>query len=1622
MKITTTNRSSQAGRNCFTIFSFFLCTLLYSVSNVHSQALSNYGFAASTGTYTALSGSTFPTMSNADDGLVNGIPINFDFWYMGEKYSTVGINTNGYVSFGTADSDLSNNLGYSGGRPLLAPLWDDLHAVTTNANISYLTQGSAPNRTFTVEFNDMLWDYEAGGAVIDFQVILSESSGKVEFVYNQNGTAYSAGSGGASIGITASGTSTNNFMSLDGAGDNPSVSLSSETGDIEVRPASDQLYTFTPPTTTPPTALNFTGVTTTAMTLNWTNNGSNRVLSAIYRSTDDVTYTWIANAASGATSYAASGLAISTTYYWKVYAISEGYVSSALAGNQATAGTPTAYVWDGGGGDNVWTTAANWDADVAPVAASDVTFNTASTFTVTSVPTLALNSLTLSNGTVTLSGSTTTLTVGGIAGTDLTIASTKGITLNGVSITLANSATADISGVLTITAGTYDTDGTSVITTVASTGSIVNSGTVTCTSTAKLIFEGTSSYTHALNGGTIPTADWNGASNTATSTCQVTGMTSTKPEGLITSANTFYHLTWNCASQAANLLNESAGALTVGGENMTCLGNFTITNCNGHTISFSEDDASLASTLTVGGDMTVDDGDFYFNWWYTFVTVDITGDLNIDGGDVYGFNWTAGDATVINIGGDVNLASGWLTGSGSDYSNVTFNITNDLIVTGGGGFNGTWNGSASPTIEVGRDFLISGGASAAINTGTGSPTLHVTRNLQVTGGSFVGNEGAGTPNINIDGDVLTSTAGSFYGASGSGNPIFNIFGTMTVAAGGTYYGSDDTGAPTFNITQDLVSSGGWGTGSYSSGVATYNITRDLIVSGGTFYADYSGGANSIFTITRNVNVSSGWLILSYDAAAPQMIVTGDVTVSGGNLYLSYGTGAAVLTAANLEVSGGWCAMTEAAAASSDLNITGNLTVSGGDFSGSESGSACSPTIDVTGNVNISSGNFFGAYYSGTPTYTIGGNLNQTGGFFYGTDGLGAPQFIITGDLLVSDGIFRGSFDAGSPTYDITGNISVSGGTFYGIDWSGGATFDVGGNLTVSGTGIFSACNDAGDPVYNITGNVSVSGGATTFYGSSYDVTGNPIFNIDGSVDLSTGTVAATDGSPTSTSSVCTFNLTGAASNTLKLKTGLSYDEGCPWSWNISAGRTISLQSNIEIGGTGSSCIFTNNGTLIMGTYTFPEVTTAVSSFVNASGATLKTAHLTGLSTTAATGSIQLTGTKTFSSAASYVFNGGAAQETGNFGASTTPTASTVANLEFDNSSGVSLTGSLTIANAGALTLTSGYHDLGAFTLQLGTSAANSLVNTAGGLYSSSDDGSFKRYIPAGAVSSSSGNYYGLFPFQKTATMLNKLELNSTADVTTGGLINATPGFSSVVTNVDDYADDHGTVQALKTGRPIDLTLTTLAGGTFNVTLTGGDFTDGVTSDYTLSTYTGSTASYIGTYAATIGTSVTPIVGRTDVATADLANTFVIGTYNFGVTTLPIELISFYGQKANKDNLLLWETLSEWNNDYFTIEKTTDGDTYETVGIKEAGGTSTQNIKYQLTDYNVREVINYYRLKQTDFDGKYTFSMIISIDNRTKVADKEITLITNLLGQQVNEFYRGIVLISYSDGTSAKVIQ
>ncbi|MCX6290214.1 MAG: T9SS type A sorting domain-containing protein [Bacteroidetes bacterium] len=95
--------------------------------------------------------------------------------------------------------------------------------------------------------------------------------------------------------------------------------------------------------------------------------------------------------------------------------------------------------------------------------------------------------------------------------------------------------------------------------------------------------------------------------------------------------------------------------------------------------------------------------------------------------------------------------------------------------------------------------------------------------------------------------------------------------------------------------------------------------------------------------------------------------------------------------------------------------------------------------------------------------------------------------------------------------------------------------------------------------------------------------------------------------------------------------------------------------------------------------------------------------------------------------------------------------------------------------------------------------------------------------------------------------------------------------------------------------------------------------------------------------------------------------------------LPIGLLNFNARKKNEQVQLLWSTSSETNNDYFSIERSTDFSGWEKIGRVKGAGNSTVHNEYGFTDIHPENGIQYYRLIQTDYDGRYTCSEIRTVD-------------------------------------------
>ncbi|MEK6482076.1 hypothetical protein WJR50_31335 [Catalinimonas sp. 4WD22] len=115
------------------------------------------------------------------------------------------------------------------------------------------------------------------------------------------------------------------------------------------------------------------------------------------------------------------------------------------------------------------------------------------------------------------------------------------------------------------------------------------------------------------------------------------------------------------------------------------------------------------------------------------------------------------------------------------------------------------------------------------------------------------------------------------------------------------------------------------------------------------------------------------------------------------------------------------------------------------------------------------------------------------------------------------------------------------------------------------------------------------------------------------------------------------------------------------------------------------------------------------------------------------------------------------------------------------------------------------------------------------------------------------------------------------------------------------------------------------------------------------------------------------------ATFTTFSDFVLASSSTPNNPLPIELIHLGGEADDKQVRLHWGTAWENNNDYFEIERSADGKNFMSIGKVAGAGNSTIEQQYQFVDKNPLLGSAYYRLRQTDFDGKYTHSKIVLLN-------------------------------------------
>lgn len=780
-----------------------LVILLANLS-INAQSLNNYTVTRSSGnTYISIAyiGSSIATWRNTaqysqDDNRSFPVEIGFDYWYNGVRYTQFSVSTNGFIDFSnsTANGTGNTSFGYTNANfttstnttnLALAPMYDDLTAQggqeALGNSIKYITTGTAPNRILTVEWKNMAV-YGNTTPDLNFQVKLYETTGIIEFVYGTMtaGTttySYTCGINGPTISSTPTAAQLKTQQTA-----NTNTFSNTARNNLSTVPASNSKITFTPvsPSGTFNGTVSINNITRSSMTINYNNWSGNEIGYAIYRSTDNVNFDFIAQNASNSTSYNASNLDPSSTYFWRIFAVTEGTLSNAATGSATTlsAGNKVSRVANGN-----WSSNNSWTPSGVPTATDNVTILNGHNITINSNS--ICNNLTIGEGT---SGS---LVIGDNS-------TSRSLTING-SLTINNGAS--------FTPGTTNATHTTTIS-----GNITNNGTLNFRPTANrvvnTIFNNNNNQTIS---GTGTTTNFNLITlNMGNSSSNILDITSTNfdaPDNFLTLSNGTFKLgstnsldrvlfstpiTFN-ESVGLHLNNKNATLRLNGG--LTLFGYLTVQAGSIHI-----GDADNENLESKGGHILINGGDLFVASRFFSTDINNLTDFSITNGTltvpsiastntaIYPFQINATGSTFNMEGGTIIIPQEG--GTGTQDLGVYIGALANNSITGG---TLQFGNSSTPSNQTFKFYTTSAFANMKIHNANSSvimlTDLNVYDSLNINFGTFDLN------NFNLNLGGHWKNTGSF------------IEGTSTV----TFNGTDDqfitanNGETFYNLTVNKLS-------------------------------------------------------------------------------------------------------------------------------------------------------------------------------------------------------------------------------------------------------------------------------------------------------------------------------------------------------------------------------------------------------------------------------------------------------------------------------------------------------------------------------------------------------------------------------------------------------------------------------------------------------------------------------------------------------------------------------------------------------------------------------------------------------------------------------------------------
>jgi len=770
--------------------------------------------------------------------------------------------------------------------------------------------------------------------------------------------------------------------------------------------------------------------------------------------------------------------------------------------------------------------------------------------------------------------------------------------------------------------------------------------------------------------------------------------------------------------------------------------------------------------------------------------------------------------------------------------------------------------------------------------------------------------------------------------------------SFTVVAG--YSGTISQGANTFS-TVNIAS---FSSGTFSGGSANITIGGNFTLSGTSFTS-----TSAILEFDGNAAFTSATFIhnngtVRFNKAGGATTISGTSPAFYTLEFVGEGFSYNITSAGNITVS-------------NSLNLTGGL------FYNLNTG-----TIDVSGDINVTN---TAAGCAGTGLVEIigAGVQNFTGAVAAGQGAL--PQLTInkgSGTLNLFN------FPASSNAFTYTAG-AVSAGTSTFCFTNGSANpYTISGSLSLNNIEFIAIINQqytvTAATTLTATGDFTMAGtNRITINTGNINVNGNIFLTNTSAIGGGTGTiniVGAGNETMDATAIAISQNLLpfiviNKPSGTLTLKGIISESQG--WTYTSGTVDASSFTSTVAFGG--NALNVTSAGMSFYNVTITGNVITMLNSMTINNNLTINAGRLApGANTVNIAGNWTDYGTAGFTEATSIVnFNGSVLQTI------TSPGGENFTNLTVNNSgTGIQLANSTQIATT--LSMTQGNINLNGNILTLGLSVANNgtLVYTSGTMIGA---GTFTRWFKTGIIAA--GSVTGLFPMG-TATDFRPFFVSAPlAGPTTGGSMSVS--YNDATTNTNVAIMDGASTVVVRKDLNWAVSTNGMVGGTYNLQVQGTGFgLIGAVSDLRLTLVN----SITGVAGVNAGTVLNPQINRTGITLANLTNSFYVGSINSVNTPLPITLISFNAYPENGEVKLEWSTASETDNAFFTIQKSTYGHGWITVQKISGSGTSNNIENYTAYDLTPFPGISYYRLMQTDIDGKQTFSPIISIDLGNKNAD------------------------------------